>query len=203
MTVRALVPIKALDQAKSRLADELPPRQRRWLVLGMLIHVLDTLKRAPAIDEVVLLGPPDAPRVAGVRAMTDAGEGLNADLARAVARLDDTRLWLVLAADLPDLEGGDVEALLAATAAHGVAIAPDHRGDGTNALGFGAPASIGFAFGAGSRARHAALAGAGHVIVERPGLAFDLDDRAGLCRLPAPRRTALIRAGAAQARASG
>ncbi len=203
MTVRALVPIKALDQAKSRLAGELPPRQRRWLVLGMLIHVLDTLKRADGIDEIVLLGPADGPRVAGIRAMTDGGEGLNEDLAQAVARLDDTRLWLVLAADLPDLAPADIEALLAATAAHGIAIAPDHRGDGTNALGFRPPASIGFAFGAGSRARHVALAGPGHAIIERPGLAFDVDDRAGLCRLPAARRTALIRAGAAHAKASG
>jgi 2-phospho-L-lactate guanylyltransferase len=203
VTVRALVPIKALDEAKSRLADALPPRQRRWLVLGMLLHVLDTLKRAEAIDEIVLLGPAGAPRVAGVRTMTDVGEGLNADLTRAVARLGDTRLWLVLAADLPDLAVADVAALLAATAAHGVAIAPDHRGDGTNALGVRPPASVGFAFGAGSRARHAALAGAGHVIIQRPGLAFDVDDRDGLCRLPAARRTALIRAGAAQDRVSG
>lgn len=203
MTVRALVPIKALDRAKSRLADELPARQRRWLALGMLIHVLDTLKAADGIDEIVLLGPADTPGFAGVRKMTDAGEGLNADLARAVAKLADTRLWLVLAGDLPDLVPADVEALLAATTAHGVAIAPDHRGDGTNALGIRPPASMGFAFGAGSRARHAELAGAGHAIVERPGLAFDVDDRAGLCRLPAARRAALIRAGAAQDRISG
>lgn len=203
MTVRALVPIKALDQAKSRLAGELPPRQRRWLVLGMLIHVLDTLTRAAGIDEIVLLGPADTPPIAGIRAMIHGGEGLNADLARAVAQLDDTRLWLVLAADLPDLAVADVEALLAATATHGVAIAPDHRGDGTNALAFRRPASVSFAFGQDSRARHAALAGPGYGVVERPGLAFDVDDRTGLCRLPAVRRTALIRAGAAKDSISG
>lgn len=196
MTVRALVPIKALDQAKSRLANELPPREREWLVLGMLAHVIDTIKRADLVDEIVLLGPASAPTFPDVRAMLHAGEGLNCDLTQAASHLGDTSLLLVIAADLPDLGAGDVEALYAAAVAQRIAIAPDHRGEGTNALGFRAPASIPFAFGNSSRARHVAAAGPAHVIVDRPGLAFDVDDRMGLYRLDADRRVELMRVGA-------
>ncbi|MDO9487884.1 MAG: 2-phospho-L-lactate guanylyltransferase [Sphingomonadaceae bacterium] len=204
MTVRALIPIKALDRAKSRLATALPARQRKWLVLGMLAHVVDMVRGAGVVDEIVLLGPPGTPRLPGVRMMAGGDGGLNADLAGAVPRLGEPGVLLVLSADLPDLVTGDVAALHAATLASGIAIAPDQRGDGTNALGFRSPASIPFAFGANSRERHVELAGPGHIIVDRPGLAFDIDDRAGLCRLPADRRAALMRAGVAvEATASG
>lgn len=196
MTVRALVPIKALGEAKSRLADTLAPRERKWLMLGMLAHVIDAVKRAGVVDELVLLGPSGSPAFAGVRAMPAGGEGLNADLGAAAARLHGTSLLLVIAADLPDLDAGDVAALHAAAVAYGIAIAPDHCGAGTNALAFRAPASIPFAFGNSSRARHVEAAGPAHVIVDRPGLAFDVDDRAGLCRLDADRRVELLRAGA-------
>lgn len=199
MTVRALVPMKALERAKSRLADEFSPRERRWLVLGMLAHVVDTLKRTQIVEEIVLLGSAGLPRFAGVRTMIDAGEGLNADLARAVAHLRDTDVLLVLPADLASLAVADVVALHAATVEHDIAIAPDDCGEGTNALGFRAPASIPFAFGNGSRARHAASAPGGHIILEAPGLAFDVDDPADLCRLTSARRAALMRSGAALA----
>lgn len=199
MTVRALVPIKALGEAKSRLADVLAPHERKGLMLGMLAHVVATVKRAGIVDEIVLLGSGGSPAFPDVRSMQDGGEGLNADLARAAARLQGTSVLLVIAADLPDLDAGDVAALHAAAAAHGIAIAPDHRGAGTNALGFRTPASIPFAFGSGSRARHVEAAGPAHVIVDRPGLAYDIDDRAGLDRLPADRRAELMRIGAALA----
>lgn len=199
MTVRALVPVKGLDCAKSRLADALSPRERKWLVLGMLAHVLHTLRCTSLVEEIVFLGPASLPRFAGVRAMIDAGEGLNADLARAVSQLGDTDVLLVLPADLARLGVADVEALHAATLAHDIAIAPDHRGEGTNALGFRAPASIPFAFGDGSRARHAASATSGHVILETAGLAFDVDEPADLYRLTAGRRADLMRSGAALA----
>jgi 2-phospho-L-lactate guanylyltransferase len=59
-----------------------------------------------------------------------------------------------------------------------VAIAPDRAGTGTNGLALRPPDAIPFHFGAGSRAAHAAAAEAANVpltVVERPGLAFDLD----------------------------
>ena len=59
-----------------------------------------------------------------------------------------------------------------------MAIAPDRTGSGTNGLALRPPEIIGFHFGAGSREAHetaARAAGVAAVIVDRPGLAFDLD----------------------------
>ncbi len=65
----------------------------------------------------------------------------------------------------------------------GVAVAPDRGGSGTNAL-WRAPADlIGVAFGSGSMVAHATLAwdaGVGAQVVERPGLALDVDTPDGL-----------------------
>jgi 2-phospho-L-lactate guanylyltransferase len=67
----------------------------------------------------------------------------------------------------------------------GVAIAPDRAAKGTNGLAMRPPGAIGFQFGAGSFARHRAEAenlGLPIAIVERDGLAFDLDTPGDLRR---------------------
>ena len=64
-------------------------------------------------------------------------------------------------------------------------MAPDRAGTGTNALALRPPDVIGFRFGAGSFAAHAAeieRAGVPAVAVNRGGLAFDLDTPADLAR---------------------
>ncbi|MFN6999841.1 MAG: 2-phospho-L-lactate guanylyltransferase, partial [Elioraea tepidiphila] len=45
--LHAIVPVKALDQAKSRLACALTPPERRQLTLEMLERVLAALNAAP------------------------------------------------------------------------------------------------------------------------------------------------------------
>jgi 2-phospho-L-lactate guanylyltransferase len=59
-----------------------------------------------------------------------------------------------------------------------VLIVPDRHGTGTNALLLTPPDAIDPSFGPGSRDRHeadAASAGIGHVVVELPTLALDVD----------------------------
>ena len=52
--VYAIVPVKHLSQAKTRLADGLTAEHRERLCLAMLEDVLDALNDTPAIDTVGL-----------------------------------------------------------------------------------------------------------------------------------------------------
>jgi 2-phospho-L-lactate guanylyltransferase (CobY/MobA/RfbA family) len=48
----AIVPVKGLGLAKSRLGGLLTAEERSLLVLDMLAHVLDALRESGAVDEV-------------------------------------------------------------------------------------------------------------------------------------------------------
>ena len=86
---------------------------------------------------------------------------------------------LFLSADLPTVVAADVDAMIDACPANGIAIGRAHD-QGTNALALRPADAIVPAFGSPrSSAVHAALARAGRhrpaVMVDRPGLALDLD----------------------------
>jgi len=196
MTPTVLVPVKPFAEAKSRLGGELSDARREVLCRALLARTLGILRDCRAMAEVVVIS-----RDPAVWEMADAfgceaaveppGGGLNAALLGGVeiALRHGGVAVLVLPADLPTLGADDIEALVAAAQGPGPAIvvAPDEARDGTNALLLGLPAPIGFCFGPGSFAAHCAAARAAGIapeIVDRPGLAFDLDTPAGLGRLP-------------------
>jgi 2-phospho-L-lactate guanylyltransferase len=181
---RIIVPHRGLGVAKSRLAPVLGPRQRGRLARQLLEHVLLVVRDA-AQGEAVVISPDEdlgsIARAAGATLTVQRGLGLNSGLAQArdEAIADGVTTLLVLHGDLPDLGPDDIAALAAAIPEDGgVAIAPDGHGTGTNALGMRPPGAIPFRFGAGSFGAHIAEAAARRhraVIVERQGLAFDLD----------------------------
>ena len=126
------------------------------------------------------LGPVAA--ASGAQLAVQHGLGLNAGLAQArdEALRDGVEVLAVLHGDLPDLAPADVTALLVAVSGLGpaVAIAPDAAARGTNGLALAPPDAIGFQFGRDSFAAHLAAAGRSGArlsVVERPGLAFDVD----------------------------
>lgn len=178
-----IVPHRGLAASKTRLAPVLSPAERGQLAAGLLERVLRVAREA--IPDVVVISPSAAlaPLVeaTGARLTVQRGLGLNEGLeqARAAAVAEEVTALLVLHGDLPLLSPDDVAALAAAVpATRGVAIAPDRAGTGTNGLGLRPASILRFAFGTGSRAAHEAAAaeeGLPAVIVERPGLAFDLD----------------------------
>lgn len=188
--MRIIVPHRGLEAAKTRLAPVLDPAEREALARTLLARVLGVARAAS--DDVVVISPSAAlaPIVedAGARLAVQRGLGLNAGLeqARAEALADGAPALLVLHGDLPNLSLADVEVLAGAIPeAGGVAIAPDRAGTGTNGLAQAPADAIPFAFGSGSFARHreaAAAAGLEVAVVERPGLAFDLDTPADLAR---------------------
>jgi 2-phospho-L-lactate/phosphoenolpyruvate guanylyltransferase len=180
----ALVPVKARSSGKQRLASALPEPQRTALIGAMLEHVLAAVRAAP-LAGVLILSPDGEPLPQATHVLRDRGTGLNTALELAVPELlalEATRLLIVFA-DLPLLACEDLVALERATEASGVALAPDHTGTGTNALGLALPTAFRLQFGAGSCARHqleAARIGRPATLVQRPGLAFDVDEPADL-----------------------
>jgi 2-phospho-L-lactate/phosphoenolpyruvate guanylyltransferase len=189
-SARIIVPHRGLAAAKTRLAPVLDPDERIALAQRLLARVLRVAGEAS--DDVVVISPAADLRTtvaeAGARLVLQRGMGLNAglDQARVEALSDGVATLTVLHGDLPNLSADDVRAMIDSLGmAPAVAIAPDRSGSGTNGLALRPPGTIGFHFGSGSLAAHVAAATAAGVqpsLVERPGLAFDLDTPEDLAR---------------------
>jgi 2-phospho-L-lactate/phosphoenolpyruvate guanylyltransferase len=171
-----LVPLKALAEAKSRLAPEVGPLQRRLLAIAMFEDVIAALQAVPALAAPVVVSPDrevwrraDAMGCRVVEEPPGAGD-LNAALAGAAKAVSDAAL-LVVTADLPLAAPAGLEKVLAAEAP--VAVVPSADGAGTNVLAWRDPASFAPSFGPDSAARHLAVPGA--VRVDDPGLSLDVD----------------------------
>ena len=183
-----LVPVKALAEAKGRLAPEVGPLQRRLLAIAMFEDVVAALQAVAGLERPVVVSPDrevwrraDAMGCRVVEEPAGAGD-LNGALAAAAATANGSGL-LVVAADLPLASAAGLERVLAAATAP-VAVVPSHDGGGTNVLAWRDPASFAPSFGPASAARHLAVPGA--VRVDEPGLALDVDT-AGDLRLVAGR----------------
>jgi 2-phospho-L-lactate/phosphoenolpyruvate guanylyltransferase len=180
-----LVPVKALDEAKRRLAPALAPIERRLLVIAMLEDVLAALAGTAGLDRPVVVSPDrEVWRRAdalGCRVVEEPGPdpgGLNASLAHAAASTDTGNGLLVVAADLPLATPAGLAGVAAAAERAAVVVVPSHDGDGTNVLAWREAARFRPAFGPGSAARH--LAEVGAVRFDEPRLALDVDTPADL-----------------------
>jgi len=184
MTVYAIVPVKDLREAKSRLSSALDPEVRAELALRMMVRVLSALRGAD-VENVCVVSPDEAvldvASKSGVAPLMQDDSGLNPALeqGRRLAVEAGASELLVLPADLPLLEPSDIRALLEKTGdCPPISISPDGEGSGTNALLLRPPDALPFRFGLDSFAKHLQAAeerDLGVRVVERPGLAFDLD----------------------------
>jgi 2-phospho-L-lactate guanylyltransferase len=177
--VHVLVPLKRLDSAKARLSGALEPDERRELMRAMLAATLAAVRPVGAVT--LVSSDPEAASLSAEHEVSwwdDRGLSWNAALAAAMGEVVTEPLVAVVSADLPLVATEDVEALVAATPTRGVAIARARDG-GTNAVSMRPPGVLVTCFGLpGSCARHADIAAAAGVpaaIVEREGLALDLD----------------------------
>lgn len=180
----ALVPVKTLAGAKSRLAPALTPAERGELASCMASDVLRALRACPAIAGIVLLARDDEAgelaREFDCRVVTDDPQlALAANLQEAAAVLarEGVRTLLILPTDLPTLTAADVGALLAAHAA-GVTVVPAERDGGTNALVLTPPDAAPCLFGPDSARRHLDAArrrGLTASRLELPAFARDID----------------------------
>jgi 2-phospho-L-lactate guanylyltransferase len=158
----------------------LSARERRTLMRGLLAHVLAQVDAAGYGRVTVVTAEP----LAGVEVWDDRGLPWNEALATAVRELVRAPLVAIVAADLPLLAAADVRALVEAAPPRGLAIARALDG-GTNGVAMRPPGLVATHFGeAESAAAHARLP-VRTVVVDRPGLAFDVDTPRDLERLRA------------------
>ena len=189
----AIILMKPLAQAKTRLSPGLDPKERMSLTGNLLRRVLratvwpvPTSPRVSALASVwVVGGDPQVCRIAHEEGATwreeegsDMNESLSAAFKRAIQAGNGA---LYLPGDLPFIKPSDVHSMLGASGRlKNVTIAPARTGGGTNGLLVppGLPTPFRPLFGPGSFARHLAQAASERIsiaIYHSPGLGFDLD----------------------------
>ncbi len=191
--VLAIVPVKRLTAAKSRLADALDATDRSALMLAMLADVLMNLRRSRGVGRVVVVTDDREVRHraiaegAEVVADHDSGSHSAAALRGIAAVAAPTDRVLLAPGDCPLVRVEELDELLLEPQPS-VVVVPDRHGAGTNALLLDPPDAIDPSFGAGSRDRHLALAasaGLEGAVRVLPSLALDIDTPDDLATLRA------------------
>jgi 2-phospho-L-lactate guanylyltransferase len=193
-TTWAIIPVRGLERAKSRLGGPLDAEERVDLVSRLLRRAVAAATGSSRVaGAIVVSSDPaalDLARAGGAVPVADGDLGLNPalELARDEALRRGATAVVVLPADLPWLDRETLDAVLGAAedawtrdaeaveAPH-VALVPDRHGTGTNVLILAPPDTIEFAFGVDSRTEHATRARfAGATYLELGGpLDVDLD----------------------------
>lgn len=183
MATHVLVPVKRLDGAKSRLSAALSLDERAELMRTMLADVLEAVQASAVGPVTIVSSEPLA--VNGIPRFDDRGLPWNEALAAAMREVVEEESAVVVSADLPQLRADEVAQLVAAAPERGLAIARAHDG-GTNAIAMRPPGVVTTHFGEPASCavhlRVAAAAGLEAVVVDLPGLAFDLDTPEDLAR---------------------
>lgn len=198
----ALLPVKAPQGAKSRLAASLSSEQRTGLAEAMRDDVAKTLGDCPALSGVLVLSPDAAVRrwgaAQGFAVLDDGGAGLNGALTLGLCDLAarGCERAVIIPSDVPLLSREDL-AVLAAPGGD-VRLARDQHGAGTNGLALPLPSAFIPRFGVGSAKAHGQEAqrqGLRFSVAACPSLALDLDHpddlTALLARDPEGRRAAM------------
>jgi 2-phospho-L-lactate guanylyltransferase len=207
-TWTAVVPLKRVHAAKTRLRGALPGVPHDRLVLALAVDTVAAALACPAVAAVlVVTDDPSASAVLrrlGARVEPDAPDaGLNAALRFGAARAADADAgsWIAaLTADLPALRPGELAAALdaAGPGAPGAAavrrFVPDAAGRGTTLLTAPAGFPLDPRFGPGSALAHA-RSGAIRLLGSWPTLRRDVDtpaDLAAAARLGLGRHTGAL-----------
>ncbi len=177
-----VIPIRAFNLGKARLAEELDDVERAGLAELLAQRVLAAAAPLPA---VVVSSAPEVRAWAARQRVTVIDDPGSLDSAAAAGRdhlaSRGAERVVIAHADLPRARTLDA---VAHDGADPIAvIVPCHRGDGTTVLSIPAGAAFRFAYGPGSFDRHRAearRAGLEVRIVHDPDLAFDIDVPADL-----------------------
>ena len=179
-----LVPIKNLADAKQRLSAVLAPEERFALAQAMcedVLQALATWQKRPAV--AVVTSDPFAREQAAkfqfeVIADDNSGETNAIEMATTVCKQRGCESTLVIPADIPLIEGSELQKIVDSAPAGGAVLVPDAAGRGTNAA-WRSPADLfSLRFGNDSFLPHLAAAkatGLPCVVLELPGIARDAD----------------------------
>lgn len=181
----AVLPVKQLTAAKSRLAEGLDGAARKALATAMVRDALTQIALASKVDLLVVATSDPlvtefardfhvTSEAADVSHSAAAGGAIRAALALGASRV------VLLAGDCPLMTAEAIDELIVQCdeGQLGVAVVPDRDGRGTNALVLTPPTAIAPAFGPGSCARHLQLAadsGVSAAVVPIDGMALDID----------------------------
>ncbi len=191
--ISAVIPVKALDQAKERLSPVLAPALRRRLAFAMLEDVLEALCGARGLEGLlVVTADPVAASLAaryGARLLKEGAEAGHTAAVAAAARLLIGEGWEGMAAlpgDIPLLGTSEIASLLAAhDRAPAFTIVPSHDEKGSNAVLLSPPDAVPLRFGEDSFIPHLRAAedrGIAPRVLRLPNIALDIDGPADLAR---------------------
>lgn len=187
MIVWAIVPIKPLNRAKSRLSSVLTAEQREKLALGMLRYNLEVLTASAHLSGIIVISRDMkalavAREMGSVQTLQESGTpALNNALQRASQLLMawGAQATLMLPADVPLITPADVEAIIQRGHEYkSIVITPDRFASGTNAILTHPPDAIELQFGVGSFEQHqynAREAGVTIHIYESERISLDVD----------------------------
>ena len=190
--IRALLlPIKDLRNAKQRLAGVLAPEERFGLAQAMLADTIEAVRGVRRAEKVfVITNYEPAMETAAtygwkiLREEQQISESASVDLASRFCVQHGVTALLRLPLDLPLLQPGDIDDLLAAEcAAPAVVMVPSRDGTGTNAILRVPPALFPSHFGPDSFAKHRQEAERLHAkitIIRNQRLEMDVDDESDL-----------------------
>jgi 2-phospho-L-lactate guanylyltransferase len=196
-----VLPVKDLQHAKQRLAGVLGAQDRQALFAAMLEDVLSALAASEGLDGILMVTrDPQAHRLAaryGARVLVEPenrGHTAASNLGAATLAGVGAAGLVQLPADIPMLTPNDIDAVLRAHGqAPAVTLAPSRDRLGSNAVACSPPDLLPLRFGDDSFVPHLERARAQGIepqIVERPGLALDVDTPADLAAfLAAPSGT--------------
>ncbi len=180
----AIIPVKGLLESKGRLSRSLESRDKKKLILAMLKDVLTSVEDSELFSRVLVVSPDQ--NVKAEANLPDGsflhqeGQGLNAGVRQSTlfATREKASSLLVLLADIPLVEAGDLKELYSVGhIAPRVVLSPSLKG-GTNAMVREPPGIIAPAYGRWSFSNHLRTAqrtGLPVYSVSNPRLSFDID----------------------------
>ncbi len=184
MKYSAIIPVKSLAKAKSRLAPTLTQHQRETLVLDMLQHVLCVLQDSKSFEHVSVVSSDDRvlkqAHIWGARPLREKQSGHNPALHAAALRekAEGVSALLTISADLPLLSTQEIRCLFEQSTRYEVVLAPSRDGIGTNAILVRPPLVIPYLFGPNSFHNYIEAARPMHLsytTYHSTGLALDID----------------------------
>ena len=184
MKYNALVPVKSLTTAKSRLAPSFSQHQREILVLDMLHHVLCVLLDSELFEKVSVVSSDkqvlEKAYLWGAQAVVEEYHGHNQALHAAALRemSEGVTTLLTISADLPLLTTQEIRCFFEQSLQHDVVLAPSRDGTGTNAILVHPPLAVPYVFGPGSLQSYVESAKQRHLsysMYHSTGLALDID----------------------------
>ena len=184
MKYNALIPVKSLATAKSRLASSFTRHQRERLVLDMFHHVLCVLIDSELFEKVSVVSSDEQvlekAYVWGAQPVIEEYQGHNQALHAAALReiSEGVTTLLTISADLPLLTTQEIRCFFKQSLQHEVVLAPSRDETGTNAILVHPPLAVPYVFGPGSLQSYIEAAKQKHIsysMFHSIGLALDID----------------------------